>query len=63
MNTLALLRERFSRALTTLGIDAADLPGMSLPTRELSVVSRAASRRAGLTQLMRLASVPTPPGS
>src|SRR3954464_336055 len=28
MNTLALLRERFSHALTTLGVEAADLPGL-----------------------------------
>src|SRR5438105_3735570 len=28
MNVLALLRERFSRALMTLGIEAADLPGL-----------------------------------
>jgi arginyl-tRNA synthetase len=28
MNVLALLRERFGRALTGLGIDAADLPGL-----------------------------------
>src|SRR5436190_13408822 len=28
MNVLALLRERFGRALTNLGIDTADLPGL-----------------------------------
>src|SRR4051795_11945357 len=28
MNILALLRERFSQALTTLGVDAVDLPGL-----------------------------------
>src|SRR6476620_7633221 len=28
MNVLALLRERFGRALTGLGIDAGDLPGL-----------------------------------
>src|SRR6478672_3620146 len=28
MNTLALLRDRFGRALTSLGIDAADLTGL-----------------------------------
>src|SRR6478736_1254286 len=28
MNVLALLRERFGRALASLGIDSADLPGL-----------------------------------
>src|SRR3954464_11771485 len=28
MNALALIRERFGRALTSLGIDAVDLPGL-----------------------------------
>src|SRR5256885_16061277 len=53
-----------ARAPSQVGIQgaaAADLPRLRLPTREVSVLSRAASRRAGLTQLMRLASVPAPP--
>src|SRR6201991_1864374 len=37
MNVLALLRERFGRALTGMGIDAAELPGllaMVLPSQD-----------------------------
>src|SRR3954465_4692980 len=37
MNVLALLREQFGRALTGLGIDATDLPGLTalvLPSQD-----------------------------
>src|SRR4051795_4086776 len=37
MNILALLRERFSQALTTLGVDAVDLPSLTalvLPSQD-----------------------------